>query len=155
MQNKYNQLIYNSKIKNRQSTISKLETGDLIKVVAETLPIIYHYGIVEKTENEIFVYHNDPYKINSNGGNLIKDTIKKFVNNRDIISVEKTNIKTENIHELYEALKTYKYDFINFNCEHFINFAKGNKYFSSQVVRWTSVALISMLVYYLIRNKKI
>lgn len=152
---KYNVGIADIKIRNRNFIISKLQTGDLIKVKADTLPIIFHYGIVEIADDGIFVYHNDPFNRNSKGGNVIRDTIKKFLNHKDIISVEKTDVKTKDLHELYDKLKTYKYDFINFNCEHFINFAKGDKYVSHQVVRYTSIALIGLLVYYMIKNKKI
>ena len=143
------------KVENRNFVVSKLHTGDLIKVKADFLPIIYHYGIVEKNQDGIFVYHNDPFKTNSKGGNIVKDTIEKFLNQRDIVSVEKTTISTEDLQELYEKLKSYKYDFINFNCEHFINFAKGNKYASSQVIRWTGAIAMGVLIYYLLKRKKL
>lgn len=143
------------KIENRNYTVSKLESGDLIKVKAEILPIIYHYGIVEKVGNDIFIIHNQPDKINSKGGSVIREPLNKWIKGKDIISVEKTNLNTNDLKELYKNLKNYKYDFINFNCEHFVNFAKGNKYVSSQVFKWTSIAIITGLIYYLIKNKKI
>jgi hypothetical protein len=52
-------------------------------------------------------------------------------------------------------LKNYKYDFINFNCEHFVNFAKNEKYVSPQVVIWTSLALMGLAFYFLSKNNKI
>ena len=58
-----------------------------------------------------------------------------------------------NIDELYEKLKVYKYDFINFNCEHFVNFAKNNDYVSPQVLRWTSLIGIGIITFYLLRKK--
>jgi hypothetical protein len=143
------------KIENRNHTVSKLESGDLIKVKAEILPIIYHYGIIEKMGNDIFIIHNQPDKINSKGGSVVREPLEKWIKGKDIVSVEKTNLNTSDLKDLYENLKNYKYDFINFNCEHFVNFAKGNKYVSSQVFKWTSVAILTGLVYYLIRNKKI
>lgn len=143
------------KIDNRNHTISKLESGDLIKVKAEILPIIYHYGIIDKVGNEIFIIHNHPDRINSKGGNVVREPLLKWIKGKDIVSVEKTNLKSIELKDLYEKLKNYKYDFINFNCEHFVNVAKGNKYVSSQVFKWTSIAVIGAFVYYLIRNKKI
>jgi hypothetical protein len=143
------------KIDNRNHTISKLESGDLIKVKAEILPIIYHYGIIEKLGNDIFIIHNHPDRINSKGGNVVREPLQKWIKGKDIVSVEKTNLNSTDLKDLYEKLKDYKYDFINFNCEHFVNFAKGNNYVSSQVFKWTSIAVIGAFVYYLIRNKKI
>jgi hypothetical protein len=143
------------KIQNRNHIVSKLESGDLIKVKAEILPIIYHYGIIEKKGNDVFIIHNQPDKINSKGGSVVREPLNKWIKGRDIVSVEKTNLNTSDLKDLYSNLKNYKYDFINFNCEHFVNFAKGNKYVSSQVFKWTSVAILAGLVYYLIRNKKI
>lgn len=155
MQRRYSAAVHPLRVANRDIIVSRLQTGDLIKVKAETLPIIFHYGIVDKTDEGLFVLHNDPFRINAKGGNIVRDTIKKFLNNRDIVSVESTDLKTRDLAELYENLKKYKYDFINFNCEHFINFAKGNRYASQQVFKWTSIGLLTLLAYYLIRNRKI
>jgi len=143
------------RIENRDYVISQLETGDLVKIKSEILPIIYHYGIIDLTPEGIFILHNHPDKFNSKGGNVIKERFDKWIKAKDIVSVEKTNLNTHDIDELQKALKEYKYDFINFNCEHFVNFAKNKSYASPQVIRWTSIVAISLLVYYLIRNKKI
>ena len=153
---KFNQVPLNKiKSENRNFTISKLETGDLIKTKAESYPMIYHYGIVEKNLEGVFIIHNHPDKINSNGGNTVREPLEKWIKNRDIVSVEKTNLMPDDIEKLYQTLKKYKYDFINFNCEHFVNFAKNKNYVSPQVLRWTSVALIGLAVYFLIKNKRL
>jgi hypothetical protein len=155
MEKKFNYRIDNLKIKNREHCISKLETGDLIKVKSEILPIIYHYGIIEKDGEDIFIIHNHPDSINSKGGNVCRDKLSKFIKGRDIVSVEKTDLKNKEINEMYEYLKAYKYDFMNFNCEHFVNFIKQKKHISSQVFKWTSIVIIASLVYYMVKNKKI
>jgi len=143
------------KIENRKHIVSKLQTGDLIKTKADILPIIYHYGIIIKEENEIYIIHNHPDKINSKGGNTIKEPLSKWIKGRDIVSVEHTKLKVDDINELVETLKNYKYDFINFNCEHLVNFAKNKDYVSPQVLRWTSIAIIGITVYFLLKNKKL
>jgi len=153
---KFNQAPLNKiRIENRNYTVSNLESGDLIKVKAEILPIIYHYGIIEKTGNDIFIIHNQPDKINSKGGNVIKEPLENWIKGRDIVSFEKTDLNTKDLKELYNNLKNYKYDFINFNCEHFVNFAKNEKYVSPQVVIWTSLALMGLAFYFLSKNNKI
>jgi hypothetical protein len=143
------------KIENRKHLVSKLQTGDLIKTKADILPIIYHYGIIIKEENEIYIIHNHPDKVNSKGGNIIKEPLEKWIKGKDIVSVEHTNLKVNDINELVETLKNYKYDFINFNCEHLVNFAKNKDYVSPQVLRWTSIAIIGISVYFLLKNKKL
>jgi hypothetical protein len=143
------------KIENRDFLISKLQTGDLIKTKAESYPLIYHYGIVEKKVEGLFIIHNHPDKINSKGGNTVREPLEKWIKGREIVSVEKTDLKPDDIDNLYQDLKKYKYDFLNFNCEHFVNFAKDKTYVSPQVLRWTSVALIGLTVYLLLKNKKL
>ena len=153
---KYNQApLSKIKIDNRNFLISKLETGDLIKTKAESYPLIYHYGIVENNLEGLFIIHNHPDKINSKGGNTVREPLEKWIKGREIVSIEKTNLKPDDIEKLYQELKKYKYDFINFNCEHFVNFAKNKNYVSPQVLRWTSVALIGLTVYFLLKNKRI
>jgi hypothetical protein len=143
------------KIENRDYLISKLQTGDLIKTKADSYPLIYHYGIVEKKVEGLFIIHNHPDKINSKGGNTVREPLEKWIKGREIVSVEKTNLKPDDIDNLYQELKKYKYDFLNFNCEHFVNFAKNKTYVSPQVLRWTSIALIGLTVYLLLKNKKL
>ena len=153
---KYNEAPINKvKIENRDYIISKLETGNLLKTKAETNALIFHYGIVEKDIDGLFIIHNHPDKFNSKGGNTVREPLEKWIKNRHIVSVEQTNLKLEDIEKIYEELKKYKYDFINFNCEHFVNFAKNKNYVSPQVLRWTSVALIGLAVYFLIKNKRL
>ena len=54
---KFNQAPLNKiKIENRNFIISKLETGDLIKTKAEDYPLIFHYGIIDKQENSLFIF---------------------------------------------------------------------------------------------------
>ena len=155
-ENKFNQASINKmKIENRDYIISKLQTGDLLRTKTENYALISHYGIVEKNLEGLFIIHNHPDKINSKGGNTVREPLEKWVKGRYIVSVEKTDLKTDDIEKLYQELKKYKYDFLNFNCEHFVNFAKDKKYVSPQVLRWTTLALIGLGVYFLIKNKRI
>jgi len=143
------------KNENRNFVVSKLENGDLIKIKARSFPIIYHYGIIEKKGNDLFIIHNHPKKINSKGGNTVREALEKWVNGREIVSVEKTRLNTNDIEKLYDTLKPYKYDMINFNCEHIVNYAKNNMYASPQVLRWTYISLIGLSVYFFLKNRRI
>jgi hypothetical protein len=154
---KYNAVpIYKLKIANRNNIVSKLKTGDTITTKSRILPLFVHYGIIEKEGDKIFIVHLHPNKINSNGGNLVKEPLEKWLKSgREIVSVESTNLNSKILEQLYKDLKNEKYDPINYNCEHFVNFAKGDYFVSKQVIKYTGILLIGALVYYLIRNKKI
>ena len=143
------------KIQNREYTISKLKTGDMVKVIAETLPILYHYGIIEKQGDDLYIYHNQTSKVNTNGGNLVCEPFENYIKGKDIISVTDSKLNSEDLKKMYDALKKLKYDFINYNCEHFVNFASDKKFVSQQVFKWGSVVAIGVLVTYLIRKKVI
>ena len=143
------------KIQNREHIISKLKTGDLIKLKVDILPILYHYGIIEKQNDKLYIYHLQIEKINIHGGNLICEPLEKYIKGKDILSVIETNLSSNDLSRMYESLKKNKYDFINFNCEHFVNFASENKLISNQVFKWGSIIAIGVLVTYLIRKNKI
>lgn len=154
---KFNALpIYKLKIENRNHIVSKLKTGDTITTKSRVLPLYVHHGIIERVEDEIYIVHLHPDKVNSSGGNLVKEPLSKWLTGgREIISVESTNLDSQTLKQLMSDLKSEKYDPVNYNCEHFVNFAKGDYFVSKQVVKYTGILLIGALVYYLIRNKKI
>lgn len=148
--------IYKLKIENRKHIVSKLKTGDTITTKSKLLPLYVHHGIIERKGDEIFIVHLHPDKVNSSGGNLVKEPLDKWlIEGREIVSVESTNLDSQTLKQLMEDLKNEKYDHINYNCEHFVNFAKGDYFVSKQVIKYTGILLIGAFVYYLIRNKKI
>jgi hypothetical protein len=157
LSNKFNTLgLYKLKIENRNNIVSKLKTGDTITTKSKLIPLYIHYGIIERISNEIFIVHLHPNKVNSSGGNLVKEPLSKWlVEGREIVSIQETNLDSATLDQLYKDLKDQKYDHINYNCEHFVNFAKGDYFVSRQVIKYTAILLIGAFVHYLIKNKKI
>ena len=148
--------LYKLKIENRNHIVSKLKTGDTITTKSKLIPLYIHHGIIERNGDEVFIVHLHPDKINSSGGNLVKEPLDKWlVGGREIVSIQETNLDSATLDQLYKDLKAEKYDHVNYNCEHFVNFAKGDYFVSRQVVNYTGILLIGAFVYYLIRNKKI
>jgi len=148
--------LYKLKIQNRNHIVSKLKTGDTITTKSKLVPLYIHHGIIERKGDEVFIVHLHPDKINSSGGNLVKEPLDKWlIEGREIVSVQETNLDSATLDQLYKDLKAEKYDHVNYNCEHFVNFAKGDYFVSRQVVYYTGILLIGAFVYYLIRNKKI
>ena len=154
---KFNNIgLYKLKIENREHIVSKLKTGDTITTKSKLMPLYVHHGIIERNGDEIFIVHLHPKKVNSSGGNLVKEPLEKWLKGgREIVSVESTKLDSKTLEQLFKDLKDEKYDPINYNCEHFVNFAKGDYFVSRQVVKYTGILLIGAFVYYLIRNKKI
>ena len=142
------------KIENRNVIISKFETGDLIKTKGQVFPLIYHYGIVEKNLDGIFVIHNHPDKLNSKGGNTVREPLDKWIKNRHIVSVEQTDLKLEDIEKIYQTLKKYKYDFINFNCEHFVNYVRYHNRVSNQVQKIKQFIIIGLYALMVLKFNK-
>jgi hypothetical protein len=74
-----NSAILKIKLENKQHTITKLKTGDLIKTKAEDYPLIFHYGIIDKQGDSLFILHNHPDKKNSKGGSIVKEPFDKWI----------------------------------------------------------------------------
>jgi len=148
--------LHKLKIENRNHIVSKLKTGDTITTKSKLIPLYVHHGIIERNGDEVYIVHLHPDKVNSSGGNLVKEPLNKWlVGGREIVSIQETDLDSATLEQLYKDLKAEKYDHINYNCEHFVNFAKGDYFVSRQVVKYTGILLIGAFVYYLIRNKKI
>lgn len=143
------------KVLRKNTIISGLKTGDMIKVKAEFLPIIYHYGIIQEKGDGLYICHLQPDKKNIYGGNLIFEPLQKYMIGRDVVSVIKTDVTSNDIEKMFDALKNYKYDFIGFNCEHFVNFTTDKKMVSNQVFKWGSIVAIGVLVTWMIRKRKL
>lgn len=143
------------KVKAKDMLISQLKTGDVLKLQSDLLPIIYHYGIVLKKNNDdLIVYHNDPFRFNKKGGNLISESIHSFVKNRNIIEVIPTNILEHDIVKKAKNSTKEKYHFLYNNCEHFVTSIKQNNFYSPQVVGWVIVLSCTVLAGFIILKKQ-
>lgn len=138
----------------KEIIIGNLKTGDIVKVKSEKLPIIYHYGIVIKDDVEFSILHNDPDKINKSGGNIIKETLKDWIKNKEIVEVSSTNANKDEIYAIAENLKKLKYDLIHFNCEHFVNFVNKQKNVSPQVLNWLLVLSSITIAFFIVKKYK-
>jgi hypothetical protein len=67
------------------------------------------------------VFHNTPSKTNGYNGNVICESLYKFLSDRKINAIYPTNIPTEKILQNFNQVKNKKYNALNFNCETYIN----------------------------------
>lgn len=92
-------------------------TGEVIRARITEMPLIFHYGLIVKYNNDTYIVHN-PFMV---GPSI--DTLHDFFKNRYF---EKsfgilTNKSDEQIIEKFNSIKEKKYSTFDFNCEDFIN----------------------------------
>jgi len=138
----------------KEIIISQLKTGDIIKVKSNFLPIIFHYGIVVRNDENFVVYHNDPERINLRGGNIIKENTIDWIKDKEIVEVISTNHTIKSIEDTVKKNIYKKYDFFNYNCEHFVLSINRSSFFSPQVLGWSIFLSAAFLSYYILRKKQ-
>jgi len=139
----------------KEIILNQVVTGDVLKVKADIFPLISHYGVIIRNNEEFSVYHNDPFTLNDIGGSIIKEDALKWIKNKEIVSIISTKLSESEIKNKIKLLSNRKYHFLNNNCEHFIAQLKNQNYFSPQVVGF-SILFSSLFLTYLIlkTNKK-
>jgi len=134
----------------KEIILSKIKTGDIVKVKSDFLPIVFHYGIVLCEADQTFILHNDPDKFNRHGGSIVKEELSKWIKGKDIVEVHQTNVSKEQIEQVANQMKKMPYHLIHFNCEHFIHKIVNKKiHFSPQIINW-SMAIAAVTFAYLI-----
>lgn len=126
----------------KQHSFNKLQTGDLVKLQADISPIIYHYGIIDRIGNDLYIFHNQATFKNRLGGGIIREDFKKYALGRKIVEVNQTGLTKNELSGIIEVLKTKKYHFLNNNCEHFINNLRKSKLISPQAGKWALALII-------------
>jgi len=141
------------KAQTKKNVVANLKNGDVLKIKSEVFPFVYHYVVIEKDNEGLFIYHNQPDKLNKLGGSLIREPLKDYIKGKEIVGVENLGDKKVNLPKMFDVLMTQKYNVVKNNCEHYINFLKTKKYSSPQVASWT-LALLLITTFYIIHKKK-
>ena len=139
--------------KNKQNILQNLQTGDLVKFEADVHPIIFHYGIIDRVGNDLFIYHNQATFLNKNGGSMIREDFNEYAKGRKIISVEKTGLDREALSEMADLLKSHRYDFVNNNCEHFVNKLRNNKFVSPTAGKIALGVLVVTGIFFILKKR--
>lgn len=136
---------------NKEKVVFK--TGDIVKLKSDEYPMISHIGIVVvEDENNAFIYHNTPTMCNEYNGNIVCEPIKNWLNNRIVLSVQKSGLDKDMIIELSNDLATEPYDVFMWNCEHYISYLKNGVKKSPQIAFFI-LLLVLFLVFWLINKK--
>lgn len=121
-------------------------TGDIVTARVNSLPILFHKGIIINDSDSLFVYHNTPTGKNQFGGSIVKETLESFTKTRKIISSEKAGIDYTKIKQLSYDLRFVKFNLLNFNCEQYVSLIKENTLKSPQLLFWTMTILVSCFI---------
>ena len=98
----------------------KLQEGDVIYTNCIGNELCYHLGIVYKTKNSVFVFHNAPTNNNKFGGTVTYETLKEFMKGRDIKKIARTGVKNKRILAVSKRCRDEVWDSFFFNCEDYI-----------------------------------
>lgn len=120
-------------------------TGDIIFVKSNTYFFVNHNGIVLEENGEKYIYHNTPDYENGFGGSINVEKLSTWLEGREVIRVERTNVSAERIKSVVAELRDIKYNFITFNCEHFTESVVHNRYSSNQINTWVFLFLFYRL----------
>ena len=139
----------------------KYKDGDVITSTASppTSGLFFHRGIILMKKGVPYVYHNTPTKTNPFGGNILLEPLSEYLAaGRKMLSVESTNMTRKELLARNEWLKTKKFHWFEFNCEHYVSGMVDGEPKSSQIKKWglcIGVGLgIAVYLAILIRNKK-
>lgn len=113
--------------------IAKYNTGDVIVLKSNIVPLIQHYGIVLNENGQSFIHHNTPGIKNEFGGSVRIVKLSEWLKDREIIDVISTNVSGYRIQTVTEELKYKPFNAITFNCEHFMNIIVYGKSSSRQL----------------------
>jgi len=84
------------------------------------LSAFFHAGIVSVENGEAYVYHNTPDVINAAGGNVLKEKLETYLRNKKIVEIYDSCVGAEQIRERIKKIESRRWNWLNFNCEHFI-----------------------------------
>jgi hypothetical protein len=125
------------------------QTGDILTARVNSLPLILHRGLVVVDYDGIYVWHNTPMKENQFGGSVVREPLETWLYDRQVVSVEKTNLTKDDIESVSFAIKEKPFHLFNFNCEHYVYGIKGNKAKSPQLTYWAIAGLGLLLIPFL------
>lgn len=126
-------------------------TGTVLYATAENSKVFRHCGIVEVSEGKVWVWHNTPGQVNSKGGNVVRDPVEKFFENRSFITSKKITLGLGAIVDRVREVEHYKFNLLFWNCEHFENYVTEGHAFSPQL----RLVIIALIAIYLIRKNEL
>lgn len=111
-----------------------LTTGDIITATIDSLPFFLHKGIIVIENGQIFVFHNTPTAKNVSGGNVVKEDFNHWIESRQIIDIERTDMTKDYIETKSNELSGRHFNIFTFNCEQYVSLLKNGWVESPQLL---------------------
>ena len=125
------------------------KSGQIVKTIAYQVidvPIMYHFGViyVDEITNEVFVLHNS-----GDDESTIKEPFDEFILDRELVELQPSNLENLSNEELLIRFENCKgeFDFLDYNCEHFIDCMMGESRRSEQVVLYILTGITLYLIF--------
>ena len=123
------------------------KSGQIVKTIAYQYvgtPVMYHFGVilVDDQTGEVFVLHNSLDK------GTIQETLEVFLQEREIAEVLPSsleNLTNEQIIQRFENCDG-DFDYLAFNCEHFIDCMEGTTPKSEQLVVYALIGIAILII---------
>lgn len=125
---------------------STLQTGDLIYIKSDTYPLLNHVGIYLRIDGKGHICDNSPANRNHLGGSIDMSDFNYWIKNREFVKSVRTGIDRDTIRSAYNKYYTFKYDPVNFNCEHFVNEVVKKESYSKQLNNWLNVLMSAVTI---------
>ena len=100
--------------------MEKLKSGDIIVTDCIGSEFCYHLGIVYKSKNSTFIFHNAPTNANKYGGTVVCEKYDEFIKLREIKNIYRTGKTNQDILRVAKKCKDEVWDSLFFNCEDFV-----------------------------------
>jgi hypothetical protein len=119
--------------------------------------LLFHKGIVYNIEDENgfpvpHVFHNTPMKLNKYGGTVILETLEQFeADGREVVAVEPSGVDIQVIIKKNSVLKKRKFDWSDFNCEHYVTFVTEGRMKSIQMHKYVFITAVGVATFFFVR----
>jgi hypothetical protein len=111
--------------------------------------LINHAGIVLVDCGKSLIYHNTPDYKNQFGGSIQIEELSNWLSDKVITRTLRTNVSPERIKSVTDELKNKPYNFLNFNCEHYLSAMVDDKHTSGQLKNWViGLSLLAITLKY-------
>lgn len=100
-----------------------MQTGDIIQSNAIGVPFFRHHGVLIDGN----VYHNTP------GRGVVSEPLSVFLSGRRVLAVTASSVPADQLLSRIREVQGIPFNFLSFNCEHFITYLTEGRAYSPQL----------------------
>jgi hypothetical protein len=112
-------------------------------------------GIIVMENGIPYIWHNTPKNHNTQGGSIMKHPLQEWEKTRTIATVTPSTLTREQIETRVAPLMERHFNWITFNCEHFVYQVWTGHPKSPQLTFWTfAILTVTTSAFLMIRNNR-